>query len=78
MVGILYTTKQSRGKLSQFLLNSESFPIEYFTRLGIHYYKKLLPQKFSRQIFIFVLTTKDFPLECFVVYGKTDCTWEYN
>ena len=36
-----------RGKLSQFLLNRESFPVEYFTRLGIYYYKKLQPQKFS-------------------------------
>ena len=63
-----YTTKQSRGK-TRFLLNRESFPIEYFTRLGIHYYKKLLPRKFSRRIFIFVLTVKIFPLDCFVVYG---------
>ena len=35
------------GKLSRFLLICESFPIENFTRLGIYYYKKLLPRKFS-------------------------------
>ena len=56
------------GKLSRFSLNRESFPVEYFTRLGIHYYKKLLPRKFSRQIFIFALTAKVFPLDCFDVY----------
>ena len=60
------------GKLLQFLLNRESFPVEYiFTRLGIHYYKKILPRKFSHQMSIFVLTVKVFPLDCFVVYGNT-------
>ena len=52
-----------------FCLKRESFPIEYFTRLGIHYYKKLLPQKFSHRIFIVALTAKIFPLECFDVYS---------
>ena len=47
----------------------KSFAIEYFTRLSIHYYKKLLLRKFSRQIFIFALTVKVFPLDCFDVYG---------
>ena len=64
-------TKQSRGKLSQFSLNRKSFPVEYITRLGIYHYKKLLLQKFSRRIFIFALTVKVFPLECFIVYGST-------
>ena len=59
------------GKLLWFLLNRKSFPIEYFTRLGIHYYKKLLPRKFSRRILIFALTAKVFPLDCFDVYGIT-------
>ena len=60
--------QNSQGvKLSRFLLNRESFPVEYFTRLGIYYYKKLLPRKFSR--FIFALTAKVFPLDCFDVYG---------
>ena len=31
-----YTTKQLRGKTFVILLNRKSFPIEYFTRLGIH------------------------------------------
>ena len=71
----LYRIRQnSRGgklsRFSRFLLNRESFPVEYFTRLGIHYYKKLLPRKFSRRIFIFALTVKVFPLDCFDVYGK--------
>ena len=65
--------QNSRGgkllRFSRFLLNREGFPVENFTRLGIHYYKKLLPQKFSRQIFIFALTAKVFPLDCFDVYG---------
>ena len=71
---ISYTIKQSRGKtfvVFTVFAQSQSFPVEYFTRLGIHYYKKLLPQKFSRRIFIFVLTVKVFPLEYFVVYGTT-------
>ena len=74
---ISYTSKQSRGKLSRFsrfLLNRESFPIEYFTRLGIYYYKKLLPRKFSRRIIIFALTAKVFPLDCFDVYGISTYT----
>ena len=54
-----------------FLLNRKSFPIEYFTIQGIHYYKKLLPRKFSRRIFIFALTAKVFPLDCFDIYGIT-------
>ena len=68
--------QNSRGgkllRFSRFLLNCRSFPIKYFTRLGIHYYKKFLSRKFSHRIFIFVLTVKVFPLECFVVYGT--CT----
>ena len=71
------------GKLlrfSQFLLNYESFPVENFTRLGIHYYKKLLPPKYSCQIFIFALTTKVFPLDCFDIYGTSSkgCTMLLN
>ena len=73
----LYRIRQNSGggKLSQFsrfLLNRKNFPIEYFTRLGIHCYKKLLPRKFSRRIFIFVLTVKVFPLNCFVIYGSAN------
>ena len=68
---VTYRTRQNSrdGKLSwflRFLLNCKSFPIEYFTRLGIHYYKKLLPR-----IFIFALTVKLFPLDCFDVNGIT-------
>ena len=74
--GIYRIRQNSRGgKLSRcswFLLNCESFPVENFTRLGMDYYKKLLPQKFSRRIFIFALTEKVFPLNCFDVYGKLD------
>ena len=44
-------------------------PGERERTLGIHYYKKLLPQKFSRQIFIFALTAKVFLLNCFDVYS---------
>ena len=64
---VTYRIRQNSrgGKLSRFMLNRESFPVEYFTRLGIHYYKKLLPRKFSRRIFIFALTMKLFPLDCF-------------
>ena len=70
-IHIIYRIRQNSrgGKLSWFLLNHESFPIEYFTRLGIHYYKKLLPRKFSRRFFSFALTAKVFPLDCFDVYG---------
>ena len=62
----IYRIRQnSRGgkllRFSQFLLNRKNFPVEYFTRLGIYYYKKLLPQKFSHRIFIFVLTVKVSP-----------------
>ena len=67
-----------RGKLSRFLLNRKSFPVENFTRLGIHYYKKLLPRKFSRRIFIFALTTNVFPLDCFDVYGIAYANNNYN
>ena len=37
---VIYRIRQNSrgGKLSRFLLNRESFPVEYFTRLGIHYY----------------------------------------
>ena len=70
LCGIYRIRQNSRGgKLLRFLLNRESFPVETFTRLGIHYYKKLLPRKFSRQIFIYALTTKVIPLDCFDVYG---------
>ena len=56
----LYCIRQNSqgGELLRFSLNRKSFPVKYFTRLGIHYYKELLPQKFSCQIFIFILTVK--------------------
>ena len=43
-IAIFYCIRQNslEGKLSRLLLNRESFLIEYFTRLGIHYYKLLL------------------------------------
>ena len=46
------------------------FYTEQFTRLGIHCSKKLLPQKFSRELSFYILTVKVFPLKCFVVYGS--------
>ena len=47
------TTKQSKGKtFTDFAVFAQSrkFSVEYFIRLGVYYYKKLLPRKFSRRM----------------------------
>ena len=66
---LLYTSKQSRGKTFAVFAQSRATKVfmSNFTTLGIHYYKKLLPRKFSRRIFIFALTAKVFPLDSFDV-----------
>ena len=69
----IYCIRQNSrgGKLSWFFLNRESFPVEYFTALGIHYLQEASIMKVFPLNFHFCSNRESFPPRMF-------CCIRYN